>query len=39
MTKCFLRIIEVKDEYLHCKIWLYTIPKIYILDNLQDDLK
>lgn len=31
--------IEVIDEYLHSKIRLHIIPKIYILDNLENDLQ
>ena len=31
--------IEVIDKYLYSKNWLHTIPKIYILDNLENDLQ
>lgn len=30
---------EAIDEYLHSQIWLHTIPKIYNLDNFQNDLQ
>lgn len=38
MTKGYSRIMEILDEYLQSKIWLHNIPKIYILDNLENDL-
>lgn len=39
MTKKLSRMIEVIDEYLYSKIWLYTISKIYILNNLENDFQ
>lgn len=37
--KGYPRMIEAIDEYLHSKIQLHTIPKIYILHNLENNLQ
>lgn len=39
MTKGYSRMMKVIDKYLYSKIWLHTITKIYILDNLENDLQ
>ena len=39
MTKGYLRIMKAIDKYFHSRIWLHNIPKIYILDNLENDLQ